>query len=176
MKINIIGTGYVGLACCAFLSQHGNTIVCSDTNLDKISKLKNNTFECSEPYILDIINNNPLISYDTNYHEKQDIYLVCVGTPNQGSIPDLSQIKSIISELKQCISKEAIIILKSTILPGTTNLFKELLGLDNPVYFIPEFLSEGNAFKDYIHAEKIIIGCKEDENNNVLLSKFFIFS
>jgi UDPglucose 6-dehydrogenase len=175
MKINIIGTGYVGLTCCAFLARHDNKIICSDNNREKISQLKNNTFDCSEPYILDIIQNKENISFDTQYHVNQDIYLVCVGTPNDGKIPDLSQIKSIISELKSCVSSQSIIILKSTILPGTTKLFKELLGLDNPVYFIPEFLSEGNAFQDYVNAEKIIIGALESEKSNILLTQFLSF-
>ena len=175
MKINIIGTGYVGLACCAFLAQHGNEIICSDSNAEKIAQLKSDSFECSEPFIFDIIRGSSNVSFSTEYQFEQDIYLVCVGTPNAGNIPDLSHIKSVISELKRCISSSSIIILKSTILPGTTQLFKKLLGLDNPVYFIPEFLSEGNCFKDYIEAEKIIIGTIDEQKENHLLAKFLSF-
>ena len=161
MKINIIGAGYVGLTCAAYLSQFNNKVILSDTNFHKLKEIQDGSFLCSEPEIMPLLE-KAQINYSTSYFKEQDIYLVCVGTPNKGSIPDLSQINSIIDNLSQVINKNSIIILKSTILPGTTRNFKNELqqkvSFPVNIYFIPEFLSEGNAFNDYKYAERIIIG------------------
>lgn len=174
MKINIIGAGYVGLTCAAYLSRFHNEITLTDTNSSKIKALKDKSFLCSEPHIMHLLD-KVKINYETNYSKEQDIYLVCVGTPNNGSIPDLSQIDSIIDDLSKVIKANSIIILKSTILPGTTRNFKKMieakLSFSVNIYFIPEFLSEGNAFNDYKNAERIIVG---RENQNCLLIEEFL--
>lgn len=173
MNINIIGAGYVGLTCAAYLSQFDNEVTLSDTNSHKLNELKNNSFLCSEPHIMSLLE-KANINYQTHYSPKQDIYLICVGTPNKGSIPDLSQIHSIVDNLSEVITPNSIVVLKSTILPGTTRDFKsrlkEKVSFPVNIYFIPEFLSEGNAFDDYKNAERIIVGF--DNNKCTTIEKF----
>ena len=176
MKINIIGAGYVGLTCAAYLSQFDNKITLSDKDSNKIQQLKNKSFLCSESHIMPLLEKAKII-YQENYCENQDIYLICVGTPNKNNIPDFSQIESVIDDLSKVISPQSIIILKSTILPGTTKKFKKLIeskiSFEINVYFIPEFLSEGNAFNDYTNAEKIIVG--NHKKNCAIIKEFLNF-
>lgn len=171
MKINIIGCGYVGLTCAAFLSHHAQ-VVCSDTDVQRVKKLQNGSFECAEPFIIDFIKSNK-VSFSHNYAKGQDIYLICVGTPDKDGVPDTSQLDSVIAQLQKSISSKSIIILKSTILPGMTSRFTQ--SFNNPVYFIPEFLSEGTAYEDYMFAEKIVIGGFDSDKEHPNLKKFLSF-
>jgi len=86
---------------------------------------------------------------------------LCVPTPmKKNGECDLSIVRSVLSELSEAVklnNKDIVVILKSTIPPGTTkSLNKEYKNLS--IVFNPEFLTEANAVEDYKNQSRIIIG------------------
>ena len=82
MKINVIGTGYVGLVSGVCLAAKGHSVRCFDTNFEKIQILK--SFKCPfyekglERYLEENLNNNFNVS---NKPLSSDVYIITVGTP-----------------------------------------------------------------------------------------------
>jgi len=131
--IGIIGFGMVGKAI-----QHGFAQLCDFS-------------------IYDI---NPLESQNTleEVAEDSDFIFICVPSPmniNTGKC-DLSIVRDTLKKLKELRSR-AIIIIKSTIPPGTTEKFREeFYPLD--IVFNPEFLTARTSKLDFINSSRIIIG------------------
>ncbi len=107
--------------------------------------------------------------------KKSDIIFICVGTPTKrgGSGADLSQIYSVAKEISSSINKFKIIITKSTV-PVTTGdeVEKILLKKNNKKNFSvvsnPEFLREGEAIRDFIYPDRVVIGTNDKKSNKIL--------
>ena len=85
-----------------------------------------------------------------------DIIFICVPTPmNKDGSCDVSVVESVIKEFSNL--KDKILVNKSTVPPGTTQLFNEKY-CNNKIVFNPEFLTERNAVEDFKNQERIIIG------------------
>ena len=177
-KIGIIGTGYVGLITgVCFANIPMNKVICLDTDKEKIKLLKKGIPTIKE-YELDkflgIALKQRTIEFTTSYKKlvrNSDIIFVCVGTPQrQDGSCNLSYVNSacdeIISEIKKCDNEVLkIVVIKSTVPPGTCKKLqeefnKQLLSYNTHVEIVsnPEFLREGNAIKDFMNPDRIVIG------------------
>ena len=175
MKITIIGTGYVGLVT-ASLANFNHEVYCIDRSEDKIDMINKGTFPIYEPELDDILKKNlkegrlkATLSYDMI--DDSDVVFICVGTPSKkdGSI-NLSQIKTASAEIGKQLKKTdkyKVIVVKSTVIPGTTkNIIIPILesnsgkkvGKNFGVCMNPEFLREGTAVHDFLNPDKIVIG------------------
>ena len=164
MKISVIGTGYVGLVSGVCLASRGHFVTCFDTNIQTIETLnkgKCHFYENGLEELFKKFKNNLAFEYlDSSSEHKLvncESILIAVGTPTVDGKIDLSQIKSAskkIGELIKNHNKFISVIVKSTVVPGTTDTFKKILE-DNSEKKIgdfglgmnPEFLREGNAMK-----------------------------
>jgi nucleotide sugar dehydrogenase len=137
LKVGIIGNGYVGEA---------------------ISYAFSSFFELS---IFDI---NPLKSKnDLHSTHACDFVFVCVPTP---MLKNGSQDLSFVDSVFKNATKKPIYILKSTVLPGTTeSLIKKYNNIK--IVFSPEFLTEKNSKKDIINPSRIILGGQTELINKV---------
>lgn len=139
-KIGIIGQGFVGNAVRMGM-EHVFDVLTYDKNPDKYSNVDS---------IEEII-------------KQVDVIFLCVPTPMRRSGEcDLTIIKSALDEINQyCISinKQIIIVIKSTIPPGTTDYLDSEYSHCN-IVFNPEFLTEANSIEDYKNQNRIIIGGK----------------
>jgi UDPglucose 6-dehydrogenase len=94
--------------------------------------------------------------------ERANIIFVCVPTPMR---PDGSCDTSIVTSVVEKINSynnENIVVIKSTVTPGTTEmLHNKCIGLSG-VVFNPEFLTEVNHIKDFKNQNRIIVGCSND--------------
>jgi len=114
-----------------------------------------------------------------NIVENVDVTFLCVPTPMRKSGEcDLSILKSALTEISNCVTalnkKNFIVVIKSTIPPGTTEtLNTEFSNLD--IVFNPEFLTEANAVNDYINQNRIVIGGERPGTTKVkqIFSKAF---
>ena len=181
MKLCMIGTGYVGLVSGVCFSDLGNNVICVDKDANKIDQLKNGKIPIYEPGLEELVlknYKNKLLSFSTNLKEavkKSDIIFICVGTPTKrgGSGADLSQIYSVAKEISSSINKFKIIITKSTV-PVTTGdeVEKILLKKNNKKKFSvvsnPEFLREGEAIRDFIYPDRVVIGTNDKKSNKIL--------
>ncbi len=181
MKLCMIGTGYVGLVSGVCFSDLGNEVICVDKDEDKINNLKKGIIPIYEPGLAELVVKNfknKRLKFSTDIKEsvkKSDIVFICVGTPtnkkNNGA--DLSQIFSAAKEISKSINKFKIIITKSTV-PVTTGdeiqkiLSKKVKKDKFSVVSNPEFLREGEAIRDFVFPDRIIIGSNDNKSKIVL--------
>ena len=96
--------------------------------------------------------------------EKSEFIFVCLPTPmlEDESGIDLSIIEEMMEEItKLTDNTDKIIVIKSTIVPGTTNKFVDKYPKSN-IAFNPEFLTEANFLEDFLNADRTIIGASSD--------------
>ena len=158
MKVGVIGLGYVGLVTAAVLAENGNTIAGIDTDHGKIKKLREAKSPVYEPGLeASLTNNAERLSYSDNYRELEgcEIVYIAVPTPNRDRRIDLSYVNSAIMSALE-ISRDFIIVVKSTVLPGTAYSLSKRFSI--PIVSNPEFTREGSAMEDTKHPERIVIG------------------
>ena len=181
MKLCMIGTGYVGLVTGVCFSDLGNDVVCVDKDQNKIKNLKHGIRPIYEPGLEELVNKNyknKRLKFSTdlaNSIRKSDIIFICVGTPGKRNSDgaDLSQIYSVAKEISKSINKFKIIITKSTV-PVTTGdqiekiLSKKINKNKFSVVSNPEFLREGEAIRDFIYPDRVVIGSNDKRSSKIL--------
>lgn len=179
MNVGVIGTGFVGLVTGACLANKKNKVICIDIDKKKIQKLNKNILPFYEKGLKKLITTkiSKSIYFVDNYKNVNylDLLFITVGTPLVKNKVQLQYIeKAIVQILKSYNGKKKIlIILKSTIPPGTTEYlynkyfkkFKNLSLINNP-----EFLREGSAVKDFKKPDRIIIGYRKGDSIKKLLN------
>lgn len=168
MEIAIIGTGYVGLVSGAIFSNVGHNVVCIDLDLAKIASLNNGKTDIYEPGLQEKIQSALLaktltFSTEISAASKADAIIIAVGTPeNLNGNADLTFIYKALDDVAKIIKKNALIVIKSTVPPGTCTQIARYLKtkeLQNDVVMNPEFLREGSAINDFSNPQRIVIGC-----------------
>lgn len=185
MKLCIVGTGYVGLVSGVCLAEKGHDVTCVDTDPFKIEKInlkKSPIYENKLSELLEKVVNSGKFKATTELNEAlkdSSVVIIAVGTPSDKGSIDLSYIESVLSQIGEYIknSNQYIsIVIKSTILPGTTDTFirnklekisgKKLgkfgLGMN------PEFLREGEAVNDFLYPDRIVLGFENLETKKHL--------
>ena len=181
MKLCMIGTGYVGLVSGVCFSDLGNDVICVDSDIKKINKLKRGIIPIYEPGLEELVlknHKNGRLKFSTNLKEsvsQSDIIFICVGTPTKknGYAADLSQVYKVTKELRSSISKFKIIVTKSTVPVTTGDEIEKILSQKKLKNFFsvvsnPEFLREGEAIRDFIYPDRIVIGTNDKKSNKIL--------
>jgi UDPglucose 6-dehydrogenase len=177
----MIGTGYVGLVSGVCFSDLGNDVICVDKDQDKINKLQKGIIPIYEPGLKELVlknYKNKKLKFSTDLVssiKKSDIVFICVGTPTKknGIGADLSHIYSVSKEISKSINKFKIIITKSTV-PVTTGdeiekiLLKKVNKNKFSVISNPEFLREGEAIRDFIYPDRVVVGSNDKKSANIL--------
>ncbi len=185
MKICMIGTGYVGLVSGVCFADLGNDVTCVDKDLNKINLLKTGKVPIYEPGLSELAfknYKNKRLSFSTDLKKSvlsSDIIFICVGTPTKkgGASADLSQIFKVAKEISSSIKKFKIIVTKSTV-PVTTGdeiekiLSQKISKKKFSVVSNPEFLREGEAIRDFIFPDRIVIGSNDKKSNRILKSLY----
>ena len=181
MKLCMIGTGYVGLVSGVCFSDLGNDVICVDKDLNKIKNLKKGIIPIYEPGLDELVLKNfknKRLKFSTNLNEsvsKSDIIFICVGTPTKknSSAADLSQVYNVAKEITGSISKFKIIITKSTVPVTTGDEIEKIISKKIPkrlfsVVSNPEFLREGEAIRDFIYPDRVVIGTDNKRSIKIL--------
>ena len=169
MRIGIIGSGYVGTVTGAGLADLGNDVIFVDLDPDRVEALNRGKSPIFEPG-LDALLAKTRGRYHatTDYGEllQSDISFITVGTPSHddGSI-DLGYVRSAAAELGKVIQQKEsfqLVVVKSTVIPGTTeevvrslleDVSKKQAGEDFGLAMNPEFLREGSAVHDFFNPD-----------------------
>ena len=181
MKLCMIGTGYVGLVSGVCFSDLGNEVICVDKDINKINNLKKGIIPIYEPGLEELVlknYKNKRLSFSTDLKKsvkKSDIIFICVGTPTKkkNNSADLSQIYSVGREISKSINRFKVIINKSTV-PVTTGdeLEKIIKNKTKKKFFSvvsnPEFLREGEAIRDFIYPDRVVIGSNDEKSKRIL--------
>ena len=181
MKLCMIGTGYVGLVSGVCFSDLGNEVVCVDRDEKKINNLKNSIIPIYEPGLEELVKKNyksGRLSFTTDLSsavKNSKIIFICVGTPTKknGIGADLSQIFNVSKELSKYIKTFKIIINKSTVPVTTGDKVEKIISkkIKKKLFSVvsnPEFLREGEAIRDFIYPDRIIIGTQNKKTNKIL--------
>ena len=181
MKLCMIGTGYVGLVSGVCFSDLGNTVYCVDNNKKKIDLLNDGKVPIYEPGLEEILKKNykeKRLIFTTDLKKavlNSDIIFICVGTPTlkNSDSADLKYVFNVAKQLKKLISRYKIIVTKSTVPVCTGDKIENILSnLTNKnlvdVVSNPEFLREGEAIRDFIHPDRVIIGTNSKKANKIM--------
>ena len=181
MKLCMIGTGYVGLVSGVCFSDLGNDVICVDKDNNKINNLKNGKIPIYEPGLEELVKKNiknNRLNFSTNLKEsvrKSDIVFICVGTPTKknSNSADLSQVYSVGKEISKSINKFKIIITKSTVPVTTGDELEKIISkkVNKRLFSVvsnPEFLREGEAIRDFIYPDRVVVGSNEEKSKKIL--------
>lgn len=183
MKISVIGTGYVGLVTGVSLAEIGHEVTCIDIDEKKINRLRSGDPVIYEPGLEELMlknTNSGRLCFTSNHQEglsDVDVIYIAVGTPqnNDGSA-NLTYIESAARDIARYITKDAVIVTKSTVPVGTNYWIRQVIesNLKNNVNIEmasnPEFLREGSAVKDVFNGDRIVIGA-DNENVSSLIEE-----
>jgi UDPglucose 6-dehydrogenase len=165
-NIAVIGTGYVGLTTGACMAHLGHSVVCVDKDEQKLALIEDGEMPIYEVGLAEMVEDGRQtgrLSFSsdlgTSVREAEFIFL-CLPTPaDSNGEADLSAIHSVMSQLKNELRPQTIVINKSTVPVNSVAMFSEMLG--NPQVHVvsnPEFLREGTAVEDFLKPDRIVIG------------------
>lgn len=193
MNISIIGTGYVGLVTGACFASLGNKVICVDVDEEKIEMINKGMPPIYEEGLEQLlVENKNRVEATMDYRfaiQNTEITFICVGTPSKkdGSI-DLTFVEESTREIGRVLNEKKgwhLVVMKSTVLPGTTRdvvlpLLEQCSGKKAGESFgvavNPEFLREGVAVKDFLEPDRIVIGYYNDKSRVVLRELYSGFS
>jgi len=185
MKLCMIGTGYVGLVSGVCFSDLGNEVICVDKDIIKINNLKKGIIPIYEPGLEELVlknYKNKRLNFSTNLKDsvkKSDIVFICVGTPTKknSNSADLSQIYAVAKEISKSVNRFKIIINKSTVPVTTGDEIEKIISRKaNKKFFSvvsnPEFLREGEAIRDFIYPDRVVVGSNDSKSQRILKSLY----
>ena len=170
-KVLVVGLGYVGLTTAVGLAQLGHTVLGIDLSTERVQALRNGIIPIHEPGLAEeftsqVIARRILVSgsYDDISSDIKFAF-ICVSTPSSTSgQADLSYIESSTASLRSRLEPGSILVMKSTVPIGTCRkVSAELSPFGISVASNPEFLSEGNALKDFFSPSRIVVGAEKRE-------------
>ena len=179
MKITIIGTGYVGSVTGACLAELGNTVTCLDIDPEKIDKFKQGIMPIYEPGLNDLVKRNireDRLAFTTDSAaaiKNAEVIFIAVGTPSDdnGDV-NLKFIESAARDIARYMGSYTVIVDKSTVPVGTADKIKAILGTTNKKFDMvsnPEFLREGEAIKDFMNPDRVVIGVDSDKAKEIMI-------
>lgn len=184
MKIAIVGTGYVGLVSGACFAEMGLDVTCVDIDENKISNLKKGVIPIYEPGLEAMVAHNVhsgRLHFTTNLTEilpEVQVIFSAVGTPpDEDGSADLQYVLEVARTVGKHITNYVLLVTKSTVPVGTAKRVKQVLQeeLDKrgvPVPFDvasnPEFLKEGDAIKDFMSPDRVVVGVESEQAKELM--------
>ncbi len=185
MKICMIGAGYVGLVSGACFSDLGNNVVCADVDKKKIDILNSGEVPIYEPGLNELVKKNfqqKRLSFTSDISssiKSSDIIFICVGTPTKknSNTANLKYIFQVAKVISMNINKYKVIVTKSTIPVTTGDTIEKIIKKKNKlskfdVVSNPEFLREGEAIRDFIYPDRVIVGTDSKKANKIMKSLY----
>jgi len=176
-NILIIGLGYVGLPLAISLAKYHN-IFGFDKSIKRITELKKGLDYNNEVSKNEIIKNNiEFFSNEKELNDRIDVFIITVPTPvNVRKTPDIKNLISACEFISKKVKKNDLIIIESTIAPGTTeNICLDLISEKSKIKkkylnicFSPERINPGDKVNKLNNLEKIISG---NSNKAIRLAK-----
>lgn len=202
-KIAVAGTGYVGLVAGVCFAEVGHQVTCVDIDENKVKLMESGVSPIYEADLEGLMQKNYAagrLHYTTDYksvYRDADAIFIGVGTPEQpdGSA-NLSYIATVARQIAEAVEKDCLVVVKSTVPVGTNDkveqFIKDFLPHDGEICVgngagcnrrirvevasNPEFLAQGTAVHDTLHAARIIIGTESKWAENILMNIYKPFN
>ena len=184
-KIAVAGTGYVGLVAGVCFAEVGHQVTCVDIDEKKVDLMKSGISPIYETNLEDLMKKNYVagrIDYTTDYqsaYKNADVIFIGVGTPEQADgSANLSYIATVAKQIAESVERDCLVVVKSTVPVGTNDKVEQFIrdflinDVKVEVASNPEFLAQGSAVHDTLHAERIVIGT-ESKWAEELLTKIY---
>ena len=184
MNIAIVGTGYVGLVSGACFADTGASVTCVDVDTEKIERIKRGEIPIYEPGLDELVLKNVKagrLRFTTSLESvlnDQQIVFSAVGTPpDEDGSADLKYVLQVAKTIGQHLNKYMVVVTKSTVPVGTAKLVRQTIQteLDKrqadikfDVASNPEFLKEGNAIKDFMSPDRVVVGVESEMAKEML--------
>ena len=184
MNIAIVGTGYVGLVSGACFADTGANVTCVDVDINKIERLKKGEIPIYEPGLDELVLKNVKagrLKFTSSLPEvlnEQEIVFSAVGTPpDEDGSADLKYVLQVAKTIGQNLNKYLVVVTKSTVPVGTARKVRATIqeeldkrGVDVAfdVASNPEFLKEGNAIKDFMSPDRVVVGIESERAKSIL--------
>ncbi|MCK4327343.1 MAG: UDP-glucose/GDP-mannose dehydrogenase family protein [Candidatus Diapherotrites archaeon] len=171
MKVAVVGTGYVGLITGTAFALKGHGVTCVDTDEAKVKALNNKSPHIYEEGLAEALEKTvgKTLGATTSLADAVSgagVVFIAVGTPSRadGSIND-DYVMQAAKGIRDAIpnSEKPVVVVKSTVLPGTGDRVAVLLGEKSFVASNPEFLQEGKALHGALHPDRIVVGTEDEE-------------
>ena len=164
-EVTVFGAGYVGLVTGACLASTGHHVQVLDVDRGKLERLGAGVVPFHEPGLGDVIGDavrsgNLRFGHPDEMTACGEFVVVAVGTPSAtGGTADLRFARSVIDLVARTASAGTVVVMKSTVPPGTgAQLSASLRPVEVEYVSNPEFLREGSAVDDWFHADRIVLG------------------
>jgi UDPglucose 6-dehydrogenase len=180
MKLAVVGTGYIGLVTGACFAEMGNSVWCVDVDAAKIENLRKGIIPIYEPGLEPIVRENfgaGRLHFTTELAaamKECNVYFIGVGTPpGEDGSADLQYVLAVAREIGRNLSGYSVVVNKSTVPVGTADkvraavaeeLRKREVEIPFDVVSNPEFLKEGEAVKDCMKPDRIVIGVDNERS------------
>ena len=183
MSISIFGLGYVGSVMAACLASRGHTVIGVDTNAAKVEVLNSGDSPIVEERVQEFVREaakQKRLSGTTDVQAAvrgSKISFICVGTPSlpngKLSLDAIERVCTQIGEALRSKSEWHTVVLRSTVLPGTTESIVipalekssgKRAGVDFGVCMNPEFLREATAVQDFFEPSITVVGARRPED------------
>ena len=188
MKIAVVGTGYVGLVTGTCFSEMGVHVTCIDVDKNKIDGLNQSIVPIYEPGLETLVRKNKKsgrLHFTTRLEDvinNVDIVFCAVGTPpDEDGSADLKYVLEVARTIGKHLNRYIVVVTKSTVPVGTAQKIKnaiqeelKLRGIhvEFDVASNPEFLKEGNAVKDFMSPDRVVVGV-ESERARKLMARLY---
>jgi UDPglucose 6-dehydrogenase len=184
VSIAVVGSGYVGLVAAACFAEIGHHVVCVDNDEAKVKMLQEGGIPIHEDYLPELLSRRRTnqVNFTTDLkaatRSAQAIF-IAVGTPqSRTGSADLSYVDAVASEVARSIEDYKVIVEKSTDPVYTNEWIRRVIernGVPRDLFDVtsnPEFLREGTAVVDFLHADRIVLGA-ETERAAALLRQIY---
>jgi UDPglucose 6-dehydrogenase len=179
MRIVVVGTGYVGLVAGTGFAEFGNQVTCVDNDASKVEALVKGIIPIYEPGLEELVRRNAAeerLSFTTDLAaavRDAAVVFIAVGTPPRpDGGADLKYVMAVAESLAKHLTRDAVVVLKSTVPVGTNDRVQEYLTREAKVNVTvvsnPEFLKEGDAIHDFLRPDRVLCGCRDDHGRSVM--------
>jgi len=171
LTVAVVGIGRVGLPLALFLAEKGHTVYGIDVDPEKVDLLSKAQMPFMEEGALALLkkhlNKSFFISGDFTNISKVEIIILTLGTPvDENMNPSLVQIDKALAASSLYFAKGQMLILRSTVSPGTTSYVQSYLndlgkikvGVNFYLAFCPERIAEGKSIKELAEIPQIVGG------------------
>lgn len=179
MKIAVAGTGYVGLVTGVCLASKGHFVSCVDVDTEKIKIMRQGISPIYEEGLEELMQSSmDHLTFTTDYknaYAEAEVIFIGVGTPEKkdGSA-NLSYVYKVAEQIAESVRKDCVIVVKSTVPIGTNDKIEAYIqahivnDVKVTVASNPEFLAQGTAVRDTLHAARIVLGVEDNRTATVM--------
>ena len=170
-EVVVVGTGYVGLTTGVCFAHLGHNVVCVDTDVKKVERMRAGEVPIVEEGLAELMAQGIASGRLRFAIEAAEVLpacefvFLCLPTPERddGSV-DLSYIEAVSGRIGPMLAVNAVVVNKSTVPVGASKTVAGLLARsDVHVASNPEFLREGTAVYDFLHPSRIVVGAENNE-------------